>query len=194
MSTQLYSIVSDFGEAPNSNKLQNEIIESAISSSLLSIDRRGDEVFIRFSTELSVGDKTLLDSLVAGHTNTTTLTETATIQLATATPRTERFNSVVNKRCATMEYAGTSQTLPIKFFSCFAYKDSSVSNYTISIFDIKNKVYLTSETFTNDTEDIVYLDTISNLPKNLTTLEVQVKKQGGNSKQYMYIDKVTAWG
>lgn len=195
MSGELYSITSDFGgEAPNTSKLRDEIIASNIVSDLISIDRSGDSIIIRFQNNLSGGDKTTLDSIVAAHTVEQPVSETVSVILASATPRGDAFDNTTNRRCATMEYAGTNNALPIKLFSCVAYMDSGITNYTISVYDLKNKLYLASGTFTNTEEDVVQLGTISNLPQKSTTLEVQVKRTGGPAKKYVYIDKITAWG
>jgi voltage-gated potassium channel Kch len=63
-----YSIQSDF---PNhkvaSDRLVREIQASAIVTALGWIDTDGDACYIWFKDELSVGDKTLLDGLVAAH-------------------------------------------------------------------------------------------------------------------------------
>ena len=66
--TYTYSIQNDFpNHLVSSDRLKNEIGVSAIITALARIDTSGDDCGITFKDELSSGDETILDGLVAAH-------------------------------------------------------------------------------------------------------------------------------
>ena len=67
MATYNYSISSDFSSSLDMNKLHRQISESGIATSLDGVFNEGDSVDITFTSALSGGDETTLDTLVSNH-------------------------------------------------------------------------------------------------------------------------------
>jgi uncharacterized lipoprotein YehR (DUF1307 family) len=67
MSTVTYSLVGDFSSGIDESQLDNEIRNSVITTTLISIVVNGDNVFITFVSTLSGGETTTLNAIVAAH-------------------------------------------------------------------------------------------------------------------------------
>jgi len=63
----VYSVASDFGNVISSTCLTAEIVASSITATLDSITIVDDDVTITFLTNLTVGEQTTLDNIVATH-------------------------------------------------------------------------------------------------------------------------------
>jgi hypothetical protein len=192
MSQVVYSIPDDFGVAePRIDQLQTEIVDSGISSAIVQyINREDDSVIIFFDAVLIVGDKSILDTLVANHIPVPNPVISQT--LAVLVPRRSEFKSSLNTRVVSFVYDGTSSTATITGILLLAYMDKGLTNYTITVKDASNKTDISSETFTNVVEESVILDVITNLPEKRATLEVFVKSNDGSKS--VYIDSVTIVG
>lgn len=72
MSTQLFSLIGNFSVGINEAQLTDEIIANAgISTTLVSVVRELDDVFINFDANLSVAEIILLETVVASHVPST---------------------------------------------------------------------------------------------------------------------------
>jgi hypothetical protein len=176
------------GVVPRFIHLQNEIANSSIANTISHITRVDDNVDIVFDTQLSASEKTTLDGLVSGHNPANFISYYIVGQVI---PRNSEFTQTDYKRAGTFEYSGTSTSSEITRISAVSYQDSGVTNYSIRIYDEKNNKEIAIGTFTNETEDICVLDSISNLPTESSIFEVQVKKTGGNGKMKVHVDTVT---
>ena len=67
MTTYTYGLSAFANEVVNSDRLVKEIRTSVITAALDGVGVTGDQCSIVFKVELSVGDKTVLDNIVAVH-------------------------------------------------------------------------------------------------------------------------------
>jgi hypothetical protein len=100
-------------------------------------------------------------------------------------------NNTVYKRVASFEYPGTLFIAPISSIVALCYCDVGVTNYYIRAVNVADSTIMCEGVFNNTTETSVSLDSITNLPLTNSTIELQIKKTGGSSKTYVYIDSVT---
>ena len=189
--TETYSISnpSHFNDVePTLSQLQTEISDSSIASGAIQyITRTGDSVDIVFDTTINAGDKTTLDGLVTAHTPADTTVYTP---IGTILPRSNNYNNTSFQRIGTFVFQGTNHQSLTKICGV-SYMDSGVTDYTIRVFDIINSLEIASGTFSNTSESIVHLGTISNLPTVSAIFEAQIKKTGGTGNQKVYIDSIT---
>ena len=192
--TETYSIAnpSHFNTVePDIDQLQQEITDSSIASATIQyITRTGDVVDIVFDATINGGDQTTLDGLVSSHVPIAIVNYDNTI---TINPRNDTFSSTSYTRVGTITYEGTDSTNSIKKITSLSYKDSGVTNYALRLYDVTNTSVIASATFTNESEAICDLGTISNLPTSAAILEIQGKKTGGTGNQKFLIDSVTLY-
>ena len=192
-----YTISTDFpGGLVNETKLKNEIDSSSISIALDRIDTEGDIIYIIFVDALTTGDKTILDNdttgpaggLIAAHDNSPILITNFT---ETIYPRTDNHNKNVWKRMIKYTLNGTIRKLnEIKLMS---YIDDGATSYDVKIYDDTNDNTIAEKNFTNTTEELQNMGTLSNIPTNIANIEVQLKKNGGNKSNKAYLDYVTLY-
>lgn len=65
-----YTISTDFSNGINERKLHDEIDDSSISPNCSGVNTEGDTATVVFAQELSAGEQTTLDGLVAAHDST----------------------------------------------------------------------------------------------------------------------------
>lgn len=189
--TETYSISnpSHFnGTTPQLSQLETEIANSSIATSVSYSMRDGDVVDIIFVSTISGADKTTLDGLVSSHTPTISPQYTP---IGTIVPRNTEFSNSSYMRIGTFVYPGTKHVDDITKVSAISYKDSGVTSYSIRIFDNTNSTNICSGTFTNNTESVTSLTTMSNMPAENAIFEAHIKTIGGTGNQKMHIDSIT---
>lgn len=65
--TESYTISIDFINGVNIGQLFDEILNSSISTNLLTINRDDDDLNIDFSSIITAGEKTILDNIITSH-------------------------------------------------------------------------------------------------------------------------------
>lgn len=98
------------------------------------------------------------------------------------------FKNAVYTSMARYAYQGSIKEGDITKITCIAYKDSGITNYSVRLFDSTHNKVLAENTFTNNTEEIIELTPISNIPDKPAILDLQIKKTGGTNIQKVYID------
>ena len=87
-------------------------------------------------------------------------------------------------------YSGTNLTLSFKKISIVAYMDNTVTDYSVRIFNMTNSNIIAEATFTNTTEQILDMGSLSNIPSNPSILEIHLKRNGGNNNSKAYATQV----
>lgn len=182
------SITTDFGGSINTTYLQNEIIaETSITSTLKRIDRVGDAIYIVFDTELSGAEQTLLTTVISNHNSS--VVESYSI-VSNISLKDYEIKTNTYKRFGTFVYPGKNNTQNIIKICAVAFIDLNQTSFSIRIDDKTNDLTIAENTFTNTTETLLDLGTISNVPDEQAIIEVCVKKDGvGGGKGYL--DSVT---
>lgn len=174
-----YSIINDFGNvSPNISQLQEEIANNVnITTNIEYINLTGDEVDIFFTSNISVPEKTELDSLVAAHVPIFTPSTRNSLNVV---PRRNNFNKSNFRRLATNVFPGTTYASA----KCVSYMSNSLTDYTIRILDKNNHQVLGEATFTNTSESIQDIGVLTNLPSDTTQIEISGKVTG-SGKAYL---------
>lgn len=98
MTTYTYSIQNDFpNHAISSDRLTQEIIDSAIVIALDHIDTFGDECSIVFKSDLDIGNKTILDGLISIHSGQPLPSPIQTVSLNNAVTDDMRLRVAIEK-------------------------------------------------------------------------------------------------
>lgn len=185
-----YSIIGEFINSinPNLDQLTVEINEG-VSDTLSYINRVGDNIDIIFSSELSIEEKELLDTVVRNHVDSNINIIDSSIVISSASSvRTTNYI-----RVGTYIYAGSNTVGEILKITALSYMDTGITNYSIRVVDSTNKKNLAENTFTNTSEEIVVLTPINNIPTTESVLEVHVKKTGETGNLRVFIESINVY-
>ena len=192
MTEYIKSITGDFGGNVLTSQLQQEIETNAtIQAALLRIDTSDDVVTIVFDTPLASEEVTELNSLIAAHTPSIVSSH---VLLSSLIPRANQYKNIAFSRVSSFIYEGRQATKAISQVAVVAYMTDGITNYTLRMIDKADGAVLFQETFTNTSETLLVIDNISNVPYNLSTLEIQVKRTGGTANQSVYIESISVLG
>ena len=191
MSTETYSLASDFGGNLNSRQLHDEIdANNNIVPNIIGVVITGDVVDIIFDSGLNAGEQTTLNGLISAHTPVTIVTYDNTIKL---TPKNSNISNTSYSRVDTFVYEGSDTIGTIKKISGIGYMDSGVTNFSIKLYDKTNGLIIAESSFTDTTESILSITPINNVPTGQALIEILVKKTGGNGNQKAYCETVTIY-
>lgn len=189
MATQVTkSLSTDFGGVLNSEQLRQEIIDDGIiTTEHYGLQTIGDVVTLFFAGSLSGAELTQLDVVIAAHSPVTVQTYT---QTHTAYARKDFYKETAYKDISTYIYDGSNDLGTIKDILCVAYMDAGVDSFSIRIYDDTHNSVIAEKTFTNDDRQSLSLAPLANIPTGKSIITVQIKKTGGNTKQYVYIENI----
>ena len=192
MSTYNYSISTEFGGATglNMSQLHDAIVaEAGITPTLDGLNSTGDSLDIVFTSALSGGEQTTLDSLVASHVPDNSPPR---LNFYSFDPKKESINSTSYSKFGTFKYDGSDVIGAINYIDVVAYKGDSATSYSVRIYDRTNdRVVAEATDLTNTIEEIQSLGTVSNIPTQKAVFEVQAKRVGGNGNgRKVYIEQV----
>ncbi len=73
-----------------------------------------------------------------------------------------------------------------------SYIDSGATSYDVEVFDRDNNIQLVETNFTNKSEEVEqqFTGIISSPPSSKTVLEINIRKIGGNNKQYVHLSEI----
>ena len=181
------SVTTDFsGSTPNLDKFHSEIVGGI--SGLQGITMTGDSVDIIFDAALSEGEQTTLNNLIAAHDNIIVKNK---INFYTIYPKNSSVKALSYITSAVFKYGGSDNIGIIDYIEILAYKDSNITSYSARIYSKTSGLVIAEKTgITNDTDAIVDLGTISNIPVQQEIFELQIKKTGGNGNNNVYIDSI----
>jgi hypothetical protein len=144
----------------------------------------GDGINIVFAEALSIGEETVLNTLITAHIPA--IKYHGSISVYT---RKDFYQKTSYEDIATYVYDGSNKGV-LKQIIAVAYKDASVTNYSIRIYDETNNTVIAENTFTNNTKQTLSLTPLSNIPTKPSIFTIQGKKTGGTAKQYFYVELV----
>jgi|JI10StandDraft_1071094.scaffolds.fasta_scaffold92907_3 hypothetical protein len=192
MTLYSFSLSKDFQNGMlNEEQLRFELLEEAAFEGVdvTDVGRSGDDVRVVTNVELNETQLSALSNVIAAHVAIQEFVNTRT--LACIVPRASKYKNTTFTRCGSMIYQGTIKVRPISSFQIVSYMDDGVTSYSFRVVDLTHKQVITEGTFTNTTEAICAMSSISNLSYKKATLEFQVMKTGGKNGQQMYIDSIT---
>lgn len=180
------SISADFGGRVYTGQLHSEIKNSVnITKTLSEINTEGDALYICFTETLPANEETALNNLISLHSPIQKYSA-----IHTAYPKKEFYKDIDYRDISSYIYEGSKTMGAIKQILCVAYKDSGITNYSVRVYDNTHSKVITENTFTNSASAILELTPISNIPMERSILSVQVKKVGGASSTYVYVDHI----
>jgi hypothetical protein len=187
MSNYNKSIATDFGGNFNIDTFKSDIYDSSITATLTALGSHGDNVFVGFTPALSGAEETTLNSLISTHNGASDISYS---QTHTAYAKKDFYKDTSYKDISTYMYDGSDKLGPIKEIVCVAYKDSSVTDFSIRIYDDTNNNIIAENTFSNSSRVFLTLTPLTNIPMKKAIITVQIKKTGGNNKQYVHIENI----
>lgn len=190
-STYTYSKTSDFGDAIDTSLMHMEVADdSQITTPFLGIHIGGDVVNFLFGSAISGAEETQLNALIAAHTPNNDIVYTKHIILHS---RKVSYGNPSYHRARIYHYGGSRIDGPIQKITITGYQDSSATSYSVRMMDVTNHKVMAEDTFTNTMEADQEILTITNIPLKKAKIEFHVKKTGGNSKVYAYIEAINIY-
>ena len=183
-----FSITNGYNTLDNIAILNN-LITTDINVQLISTNPYGDAIEITFDGTLSGEDAVKLHNIVTNWDNNTVIKYDKVINTSLSS-----MNGIVNtlyKRCGVYGYDGITTVGRIKKITIVGYKDSGVTNYSVRIFDVTNSETIVEATFDNETENVLDMGILNNIPNDSAIIEIQIKKSGGTNAQKSYVSNIT---
>jgi hypothetical protein len=179
------SKTTDFSGILKESQFHQEILDSSISSSLVGVHTRDDEIQIEFSSELTSGEQTTLDNLISSHVPNITVLKS---NFFTITPKTNTKSSSYSV-ISTFIYPGSKYVGPIDYIEVIAKIESKGLSYDVRIVNQETGIVLAEKTdIGNEEFGSTDMGTILNIPEEESILELQIKRKGSNKK--IFIDTV----
>ena len=173
----------------NNINILNTSIASNISSPLSNTNPYSDAIEVNFTNPISNADAITLNNLVATWDNNVISKYDKIVGIPLSANA--GINNTTYQRYGIYGYDGSTTIGKIQKITIIGYKDTNVTNYSVKIFDLTNSLTIAEVTFTNTSENIVNMGTLSNIPDNPAIIEIQVKKTGGTTLQKAYVSSVT---
>lgn len=79
----------------------------------------------------------------------------------------------------------------ISSIDVLSYIDNGASNYDIRIYDSTNDLIISEVNCTNNNISITNINTLNNLPTSTAIIEIQTRKNNGNSQRYVHVLEAT---
>ncbi len=174
------TISNDFTSGLSARQFHDEVDASTIVPVLQAVDIVGNNVTITFDTGLSGPEETELDSLISSHSPSPDLAIRFT-DWAPTQDKSVYFSSYT--KINSYHFAGLNELDTVIRIISYVWKDSSVTNFDVRIYDVTNEQViceLTNQT-NEDEEDGLDMGTLSNLTGTAALWEMQIKKNGGGT-------------
>ena len=186
--TYTKSLSTDFLNGLDTSRLWREINDSQdIGPECITVSNVANDVNIVFVEALSSEEQTSLTDIISLHNGSVSIVSNHvnTVVSQTKSVASDKYQVVLR-----FTYDGLAFN-NINFIKVMSYRSSAATSYDVRIYDLVNDKFLVSKNLSNSIEALNDLGMISNVPKNLTVLEVQVKKNGGDSESNVYLDFAT---
>lgn len=166
----------------------NSLITTNIETPLVSTNPYGDAIEITFSGTLSSQEGVKLHNIIT-EWDSNTLVKYNKVDSITLSSLSGASGS--HKRVGIYGYDGAATVGELKKITLVGYKDFGITSYCVRIFDINNSKIIAEAMFNNNSDDVMDMGPLSNIPDEPTVLEIQVKKTGGTNAQKVYISTMT---
>jgi hypothetical protein len=191
VATYSYSLSGDFGGQLNIDQFGYEVKDNVvITTTFIGMSTDGDDIKIYFVSSISGAEETELDALVSAHTPNNDIHYTKHIILHS---RKVSYGNSSYHRARIYHYGGSRTDGLIQKITITGYQDSSATSYSVRMMDVTNHKVMAEATFTNTMEADQEILTITNIPLKKAKIEFHVKKTGGNSKVYAYIEAINIY-
>lgn len=187
--TYFYSLSSDFNHNLKMDQLHKEIVESAISSTLIRINGGGDQISITFDSTLSPTDETTLNTLVSNHSPEFNKFIFSHITPITSRPSTDD-NSYIE--VGLFNYRPSTMGL-INGIELVAKANERIEYYGVRVIDLNlGNIILEKEGFNNYKYQTIIISDPINIPTIPTILSVQISSNGKRKtkKDPVYVDSI----
>ncbi len=189
--TETYSKSADFNNNLEAGQLHQEILdETGITTAFLGITTNDDIVYILFNSQISSGEKTLLNTLVQNHVPKPPYTPKNYIKinapdLANAYTNTDVYYVMMSGMLPSAEKAKISNIY------ITSKATGSPTSYDVRVYDVTAGTTLASVNLTNADKEVNSMTPISNIPEINTIIEVQAKRNGGTVDSSVWVYDVT---
>jgi len=178
------SISTDFGGNFLASQFQEEIVANGTFTAVIqSISTSGDNIDLVFDIALTGGENTTLTTLIGNHVPLALLTPHSVAINETSTPDTT-FDVVYTHIFEGSDFISGGSVSKLQVVSRM---DSGLTNYSVRIIDTTNANVIASGTFTNTSDSINNLGTVSNISINQAIWEIQMKVTGGTGSEECHI-------
>jgi hypothetical protein len=189
MYTIVKSISSDFTGGVAISNLTDTIRNSSIATTFYGIQACGDVIEFYFENSLSSSEQTTFNNILSGYSYTPD--PVPKNKSITVTPRILSTNNTSYTVLGSFQYLGSGISGTINYIELVSYADPAVTSYDARIVIRSTGTIIASKTgLTNKDYAIVDLGAISNVPTNPEILDLQVKKTGGPTNKYVYVDNI----
>lgn len=182
MTKYTYSITTHLGGNVNLSQLHQEIKTNPyIDPNLIGVNKNNDNITIEFDSILTGAEENILNSVVASHDPQEIIEMTNSL---TANPRDNSIKTDYYKRLCSFLFPGSTHAS----FKTHSYKNTTLTSYSIKIYDVTNRKLILEKTLNNIDEIPIELGLGNNIPSTNSILEVSCKKTGHGTA---YLESIT---
>lgn len=176
MSIKYIYNISDFSLGLIAGQLFNEIKSNVnISSNIINVfQQANDDVDLTFESVLSGGELSTANNIIDFHIPRSS----RDIQLFTFQPVTIRSSTY--ESVFTFYFEGTNNGKDISEIKLMCKSTTNNQTYNIRLYDSTNNKVIKEETYSNNEFEDKILTVFSNIPKEESVIELQMKKNGGS--------------
>ena len=180
MSSFSYSKANNLNNKFHRNNIINHMKFTELYLLSNNINESGDNVSISFTNTLTSHQQNILNSLITNYNN-------APINYSVIPSRinVEKTSSILYYSRITSLYIQGEYHQSIQSIKIIAYMQNGNTSYDVKIYDVNNNKVIAEKNFTNTTEDILDMGSLSNLPYKETIFEVQVKSNKNRKDVYI---------
>jgi hypothetical protein len=171
MTTYNKSLSTDFNGNLNISQLLNEINESSISPTCLTVFNLNNIVAIKFNSSLSSEEQSTLNSIISSHSPNAHIGNTITNIGMSNT----RIDSTTYTTLTSFDFPGLNIWSDVSNIKIISLMEAGGDSYDVRIYDVTNNNLICSKTLNNEYECISDLGSLSNLPSDESIFEIQAK-------------------
>lgn len=166
-------------------------IKNLITTPFVGIQLCGDNVRFYFDNELSGSDQIAFDDIISNYIYAPDAKpKTGSLNIS-LTPKITSVNNTSYTTILTFKYLGILISGGINYIEVVSCRDPAVTNYDVRVINHDTGAVIASKTgLTNADYASNDLGAITNVPAAEATFDLQVRKTGGPSNKYVYVDSV----
>jgi hypothetical protein len=167
-------------------------IKNAITTQFLAIQSYGDTVEFYFANTLSSPELATFDDIISNYVYTPDAKpKNSSISF---TPKIVSTSNTSYTSLLTFKYLGSNNVGPINYIEVISYRDPAITNYDVRVVNHDTGAIIASRTGLTNTDYVANdLGAITNVPTAESILDLQVRKTGGPTNKYVYVDSVVVY-
>ena len=164
-------------------------IKNSIATQFYGIQTCRDIVDFYFSNDLSAPELSTFNNIITNYIYTPDAKPKNSFN--SFTPKIVSTSNTSYTSLLTFKYLGSNNVGPINYIEVISYRDPAITNYDVRVINHDTGAIIASRTGLTNTDYVSNdLGAITNVPITEAVFDLQVRKTGGPTNKYVYIDSV----